>query len=104
MFAWWIGMMLNASAEVPKKDPRLTWAPYAFLEKGLRTAPWVKDPFFPQMNGLKLSGLISGEAAFINGKWFKRGEEIEGYRVGEISSTSVTLSRRSEVVVLKMEE
>jgi hypothetical protein len=92
-----------AAADTAAKGSRLTWGPYEFLEKGFRTAPWVKDPFFPEMNGLKLSGIISNEMAYINGQWFRRGDKVEGYLVREISGTQVTLTKRSEILVLKME-
>lgn len=92
-----------AHAETSRKETRLTWGPYAFLEKGLRTAPWVKDPFFPDGNGFKLSGIISNELAFINGKWFRTGDAVDGYTVHHIAPTEVTLTRKTEIVVLKME-
>ncbi len=103
MVSWWIGLVLMASAEPSHKETRLTWGPYAFLEKGLRTAPWVKDPFFPDVNGFKLSGIISNELAFINGKWFRAGDAIDGYTVRQIAPTEVTLTRKSEIVVIKLE-
>lgn len=103
MFAWCIGLVLMAGAQDTRPLPRLTWGPYAFLEKGLRTAPWVKDPFFPESNGFKLSGIISNELAFINGKWLRHGDLIDGYTVRQIAPSQVTLMRKSEIVVLKME-
>ncbi len=104
----WVSILILSAAAAgwadASKQHRLTWAPYPHLEKGLRSVPWVKDPFFPELNGLKLSGIISNEMAFINGRWLRPGEEVDGYLVKEIQPDQVTLSRRSEILVLKMED
>ena len=83
---------------------RLTWAPYGFLEEGFRNAPWVRDPFFPDMNAFRLSGVISNEMAYINGNWYRQGETIEGYAVRDIGAEGVTLARGGSVLILKMEK
>lgn len=101
---WLLAPAVYADAEASKKIVRLTWAPYSFLEKGLRSVPWVKDPFFPEVNGFKLSAVISRELAYINGRWMRVGDELEGYVVREIQPSGVTLTKRTEVLTLKMEE
>jgi hypothetical protein len=83
---------------------RLTWAPMAFLRQGFRSAPWVRDPFFPAEEPFKLAGIISQELAFINGKWVREGDEVDGFKVKDIESEKVTLVRRSETIVLKLRE
>jgi len=85
-------------------DPdRLSWLPSDYLQKGFRNAPWIHDPFFPDEGEYKLSGVISNEMAFINGRWLRIGESIGGFKVKSISPRGVTLNRRGEVVVLHME-
>lgn len=103
MFVFVLWMALVARADAPLRGDRLTWAPYGFLEKGLRTAPWVKDPFFPESNVFKVSGIIAHEMAFINGSWYRVGQEIDGFRVREITASAVTLTRSAQILVLKME-
>lgn len=96
-------LVVGAQADAPLKGDRLTWAPYGFLEKGLRTAPWVKDPFYPESNVFKVSGIIAHEMAFINGRWYRPGEQLDGFRVREITASTVTLTRLSQILILKME-
>ncbi len=97
-------LVCQGAPAAEKKESRLSWGPYEFLMKGFRNAPWIHDPFFPETKIFRLSGIISDEMAFINGKWFKLGERIEGFEVKKISAEGVTLARRGEVIVLKIAE
>jgi hypothetical protein len=71
---------------------------------GFRSAPWIRDPFFPEQRKFNLKGIISSELAYINGKWVQEGDKIEGYIVREIGTRSVALVKHAEIVVLKLEE
>lgn len=99
-----VGELSAKEAGLGAAPSRLSFSPTDFLKKGFRTAPWVKDPFFPETNELKLTGLISQELAFINGKWLREGDVIEGYIVKSINPGSVTLAKNYETLVLKMQE
>lgn len=83
---------------------KLSWAPLEFLQKGYRNAPWVSDLFYPNSRGMMVSGIISDEMALINGKWLKVGDDVDGYKVKSIKPEGVTLSRRSELLLLKMRD
>lgn len=84
--------------------PRLSWGPYEFLKQGLRNAPWVNDPFFPEARAFRLQGLVSDEMAFINGQWYRLGDNLDGYVVKSIRPEGVTLTKRTEVLLLKIKE
>lgn len=47
----------------------------------------------------KLNAIINS-AALINGKWYKLGDRLHGYKIVKISKTSVTLSRNNKKTVL----
>lgn len=85
-------------------DTRLSWGPYEFLKQGLRNAPWVNDPFFPEARAFRLQGLISNEMAFINGQWYRLGDNLDGYILKSIRPEGVTLTKRTEVLLLKIKE
>lgn len=81
---------------------RLTWAPMDHFRKGFQNAPWVKDPFFPENNELRLSGVISKQYAFINGKWYRAGDRVEGFTVRQIEPKSVVLSKGTDLRTLTL--
>ena len=45
---------------------------------------------------------IFNRAAFINGKWYKRGEKVDNYTVSRIGKKSVTLVNGSNKKILKL--
>jgi len=47
---------------------------------------------------------ILNHAAFINKKWYRRGDTLDNYKVGYISKRSVTLKSESGNRVLKLEK
>jgi len=47
---------------------------------------------------------ILNHAAFINKKWYKKGDKLGDYRVGYVSKNSVTLKSNSNTKVLKLEK
>jgi len=49
--------------------------------------------------GLTLSTVIN-TSAMINGKWYKIGDKINGYKVSKIDSTSVLLTKKSKKLLL----
>ena len=81
---------------------KCSWAQDSYVRKGVRNLPWVRDPFFPTEQKFKLAGIISGELAFINGKWFRKGDVIHGYRVTVVMQDSVSLAKEGEVLNLRM--
>ena len=85
-------------------EERLSWAPFDFLRQGYRNAPWVKDPFYPQGDVLRLMGIISNDMAYISGQWVHPGEQINGYLVKKISPRGVVLTRNSEIRLLKLDD
>ena len=91
------------AAEKPKLA-MLSWAPLDFLKKGFRSAPWVYDPFYPMAREFRLEGVISSEQAYINGRWLRIGEAVDGYEVKSISPQGVMLKRHAEIVILKIGE
>jgi hypothetical protein len=100
------GSLAAAPLDRPSRhvEPRLSWSPYEYLRQGYRNAPWVKDPFYPEQNGFRLSGVISNEMAFINGKWLRVGDKIDGFEVRSITGKGVTLRRQGELIVLRIEQ
>lgn len=103
---WGMSALAHAQPEslTSALAPRLSWGPYEYLEKGYRNAPWVSDPFYPEARGFELMGYISDEMAFINGQWFRLGEEVDGFTIKAIKPEGVTLTRRAELMLLKMRE
>ncbi len=87
-----------------KQIEKLSWTPMEHLMKGYRTAPWLNDLFYPSKNTMHLSGLISGEMAFINGEWYRLGQTIQGYKIMTITGSQVELDKKGEKVTLKMTE
>ncbi len=84
--------------------PRLSWGPYEFLQKGYRNAPWVNDPFYPEARAFLLMAMVSDTMAFINGRWYRLGENLEGYLVKSIRAEGVTLTKRDEILLIKIKE
>lgn len=105
MLFLWVNLAMAESRKPASKELRLTWSPTKFLEEGYRSAPWVKDPFFPELNVFRLSGVISNELAYINGKWYRLGDKISSYFVKQIAADGVVLMDRvGATLTLKMEE
>lgn len=113
LFFW--GSLALAEPAVPPTDsapklaqkPKLamlSWAPLDFLKKGYRSAPWVYDPFYPTAREFRLEGIISSEQAFINGRWIRQGEVVDGYEVKSITAAGVMLKRHAEILILKIGE
>lgn len=69
---------------------------------------WGRDPFARgagagQISGLNLSGILwdaSAPIAIINGQMLRVGEELEGYRVTEITQDRVLLTDGAHTVSL----
>jgi hypothetical protein len=49
--------------------------------------------------GLRLSAIING-SALINGKWYKAGQNVYGYKVADVRLTSVLLIRGNKKLLL----
>jgi len=98
VFLFFILFLANVSlANGSKADKeRLSWSPYDHLRKGFRNAPWIRDPFFPHQKRFHLTGIISNELAYINGRWLQEGDEVNGYVVKTIHRRQVTLAREIE--------
>lgn len=101
-----VGLCLLSSVLLADNSPteRLSWAPFDFLKQGYRNAPWVKDPFYPEGDSLRVMGIISNEMAFINGQWLHPGEKVSGYVIKKIGPNGVVLTRNSEILLLKLDE
>jgi hypothetical protein len=101
----WIALFLTivAFADTAEKS-RYSWGPQEYMKNGFRSAPWVRDPFFPSQKKFLLKGIISGELAYINNRWLREGDTLEGYTVKRINSQSVALSKQAELVVLKIHD
>lgn len=91
-------------ANVEKNDTRLSWGPYEYLKKGYRNAPWVNDPFYPEGRAFQLMGMISNEMAYINGQWFRLGDTVAGFTIKSIKPEGVTLTKRSEIMLIKIKD
>jgi hypothetical protein len=103
MIRMWVTIVLFASTALGADSAaRLSWGPYEFLEKGFRNAPWVNDPFYPETRSYEVMGIVSDEMAFINDRWFRVGEKIDGYVVKSVRPEGVTLGRRDELMFLKL--
>lgn len=71
---------------------------------------WARDPFFrgaasPQTSELALSGILWDAAqpiAIINGQMVRVGEELEGYRVVEISHDVVSVTDGTQTFQLQL--
>jgi len=85
-----------------RSDLRMSFRPRGYLEKGFRNVPWKRDPFFPTSRKFHLSAVISYESAYVNGRWVKKGDTINGFYVKGISSNKVTLVRRQKTIVLTL--
>ena len=95
----------TAQAAPPEKaDARLSWGPYEYLKKGYRNAPWVNDPFHPEARSFLLMGMVSNEMAYINGQWFRLGDTVGGFVIKSIKPEGVTLTRRSELMLIKIKD
>jgi len=96
-------LAFTAMADVTENH-RYSWGPQSFLKSGFRSAPWVRDPFFPNQKKFLLKGIISGEMAYINNRWVREGDTLEGYTVKSISPESVALAKQAEFVILKIRD
>lgn len=65
-------------------------------------APKIDDSSSQQTSytGKFLLSAIMNQSVFINGKWYKKGERINGYLISEIGTSSVILKRNSKSIVL----
>jgi hypothetical protein len=99
LIAFFLGNILTADVVETR---RYSWGPQEYLKSGFRSAPWVRDPFFPSQKKFKLKGIISGELAYINNRWVREGDKLEGYTVKSITAESVALMKQAELVVLKI--
>jgi len=66
-------------------------------------ALWVRDPFYVEPDPIKLSGIISKQMAYINGKWFKVGDEIGEYRIHAILENCVLVTHYGTEITLTLE-
>lgn len=101
-----LGFGFSVLAVETIEDPshRFSWGPQDFIKGGFRSAPWVRDPFFPEQRKFSLKGIISAELAYVNGRWVREGDRVEGYLVKQITERSVALSKQAEMVLLKLDE
>jgi len=52
---------------------------------------------------LKLVAIL-GNRAFINGKWFSKGDKIDGYRIKKVFQDRVMLYKQDKIKVLRFEK
>ncbi len=52
---------------------------------------------------LKLVSIL-GNRAFIDGKWFAKGDKIDGYKIKKVFPNRVVLYRQNKIKVLKFEK
>lgn len=97
-------LSISAGADTITPTRRFSWNQEQYVKKGVRTLPWVRDPFYPTEQKFKLAGIISGELAFINGKWFRKGDRIQGYQVRMVMQDAVSLAKDGEILNLRMGE
>jgi hypothetical protein len=57
----------------------------------------------PVVVSYKLKAVLN-HAAFINNKWYKKGDKLGNYRVGYVSKNSVTLNSNNDTKVLRLEK
>lgn len=99
-----IFVLLGLTALAGEDPNRLSWSHYDYLKGGFNNVPWVRDPFFPQEKKFRLSGIISAELAFVNGKWVKQGDFLDGYVVKSVTQNTVALMKQGELVLLRLHE
>ena len=62
------------------------------------SAPGAKK-IIKKRKGLTLTTVIN-TSAMINGKWYKMGDKVSGYKVSKIDSTSVLLTKKKKKLLL----
>jgi hypothetical protein len=103
---WWIAIAMQATVLCADllDSHRYSWGPSEYLKRGFRTAPWIRDPFYPDQKKFSLKGIISNELAYINGRWVREGDKIDGYMVRSVGANSVALSKQAEMVILRLHD
>ena len=97
--------LIFAVAVVPAQaNERLSASPLSYLSSGIESMPWVRDPFFSRPMRLEVSGLISGEGAFIDGNWVRIGENTGNFRLMEVHENKVIVRRGKEIFSLNIAE
>ncbi len=97
-------------AELPPLDEKLVRQ-----QEVIADGPWGRDPFSPppvaetdqrpeNWKDFKLSGIIPGLAATINGEPVGMGEDFEGYRLREVGNDGITLEKDDQSFILTMPE
>ena len=97
-------ILLGTNVYADLTNNRHSWGPTEYLKKGFRTAPWVRDPFYPGQKKFSLKGIISNELAYVNGRWVREGDRVDGYTVRSVGTNSVALSKHAEMVIVKLDE
>ena len=87
----------NRTGESKNKKARRSSVPTA--KKGVASSTSGTKKTIKKRKGLILSTVIN-TSAMINGKWYKVGDKISGYKVSKIDSTSVLLTKKSKKLLL----
>lgn len=108
MKKWLLGLsttiLASAALAQESKTERFSWGAGEFVRRGYQNAPWIRDPFFPHTSRFQLGAIIAPDLAYINRRWVRVGDELEGFKVQRIAEKEVELAKRREIVVLKIRE
>lgn len=85
------------------------------MQSVIAEGPWQRDPFQPpliresergtqDLKSFRLSGIISGRMAIINGETVAVGEVYQGYRLREVEQYRIILEKDSESFILSIPE
>ena len=85
------------------------------MQKTIADQSWEGDPFHPlpvdeqnkpstNWKDFKLTTIIPGRTAIINGEIIKIGEEFEGYRLIKVENYRITLEKAEQSYILNMPE
>ncbi|MEN8303943.1 MAG: hypothetical protein ABFQ64_07720 [Campylobacterota bacterium] len=87
----------NRTDESKKKSTKRSSAPR--VAKSATSSTSGSKKIVKKKKGLTLSAVIN-TSAMINGKWYKIGDKISGYKVTKMDSTSVLLTKKSKKLLL----
>jgi len=66
----------------------------------------IESSFIPVVNNeinLNIFAIFNNKVN-INGKWYKTGDEVEGYKIFKITSDKIFLKRDNKIIVLKIRQ
>ncbi|MEA1926703.1 MAG: hypothetical protein U9N73_00735 [Candidatus Auribacterota bacterium] len=106
--------VVNGTKTTPEELPPLN-KKLEKMQKTVADEPWGRDPFLPppvkeqekestNWKEFKLSGIIPGRTATINGEIIGVGEKFEGYRLTGVDNYQITLEKDEQSYILTMPE